>query len=522
MLEIILENKKKIYLVFIGLIIPAYTLNIIYSEGFDFPDEHYQILEFAKYKLGEQEASRLAWEFPAKMRPAIQVFIAYGMIKFTHFFSLSDQTAVLFLRLLSGIFGFFCYLLLLFQNFPKVKDKKVASLSLIFCLTIWFLPYCQVRFSSENWSAIFFWLAFYLTLHEKHTLFKLLMTGSFLGLSFQFRYQMGFCIIGLFLWLWIIRERFKVTKITIVPFLSMSVMIIFVTCYIDSWLYGELVITPYNYFYQNIILGQSANFTNHHNDTLIFYFLKGAEAFILPFGLFFLATIVGFFYLKPKNPFTWVILPFFFIHLFISNKQLRFMYPLIYVLPLMIIHSLQVLLEDYGSKCRYIFNRKWFHISLKIFFFTNIVILFSRATYPAFPKLIDMNFLNENLHQKFQDRTAHLISIHPSGLYRWWLPSQSIYRPKNLIEIYLSDKEVGLHIKKQIKEFQEKKINSFYLYFSHTRFYHGLPPFPKSLQAIEKKCDYLFNRLENKRIKYNIYRLIRQKNTLQSIYFCKI
>ena len=521
MLEIIRENKKKFCLLFLGLMIPIYILSVIYSEGFGFDDEHYQILEFAKYKLGEQEASKLAWEFPAKMRPAIQPFIAYGVIKFARFCLLSDETAILFLRLLSGILGLFCYLLLLNQNFPKIKNKRFAYLSLIFCLTIWFLPYCQVRFSSENWSGIFFWLAFYLFFQDKQPSFKLIIAGIFLGLSFQFRYQMGFCIIGLFLWLWIVHDRFKITKLIILPFLSMSMIIVLITYYIDSWLYGEFIIPAYNYFYQNLILGASAKLTNSNNDTWVFYFLKGAESFILPFGIVFLVAIVSFFYLKPKHPFTWVILPFCIVHLIVSNKQLRFMYPLIYVLPVMIIFTFQILSEDHTNKFKRIVHHKWLRVSLTIYFVINTIIMFNRAIYPAMPDVINMNFLNNDLKQRFKNQTAHLISVYPNGLYRDKNLFKNIYKPKNLIEIYLPPKKIDLHIKKQIQKFQEKKVNSFYLNILHTRFYQGLPPFPKALQIIKKKCNYLFNMLDIKRIKYNIYRVIRQAGTLKSIYFCK-
>ena len=526
MLETIRANKKIFYFVFFALVIPAYILNIIYSEGFDFEDEHFQILEFAKYKLGEleeKEISKLAWEFPAKMRPALQPFIAYGIIKLARFFSLSDEMAVLFLRLFSGILGFSCYLLLLNQNFPKIKNNKFSYLSLIFCLTIWFLPYCQVRFSSENWSGIFFWLAFYFILQDKRTSFKLLIAGVFLGLSFQFRYQIGFCIMGLFLWLWIIRERFKITKLIILPFLSMSVLIVLITYYIDSWLYGEFVIPAYNYFYQNIISSTTLKYADPDRDKLTFYFLQGAQAFILPFGIFFIAMIVSFFYLKPKHPFTWIILPFFIIHLILSNKQLRFMYPLIYVLPIIIIlMTYQILLRLKMGGYKYILKNKFFILSLKIYFVINTTIFFNRGTYPAQLKNINMSLLKEDLHQRFKDKTTYIISLLPSTVYYTIGLSPAFYQIKNLIEIGIPNKRRELHIKKQIKKFKKDKINHFYLNFLHTRFYQDLPPFPEDLQSIEKKCTYLFNMLDNKRIKYNMYRLIRQGGQLQSIYFCKI
>ena len=146
----------------------------------------------------------------------------------------------------------------------------------------------------------------------------LIPAGIALGLSFQFRYQIGFCILGLFLWMWIVRHRFKITKETLIPAIVMSCLIVLITYYVDSWFYGEKIIPALRYFDVNILQGRAKQFGESH---LLDYFVKGAEAFILPFGIIFLLIILSFFYYKRRHPLSWTLLPFILVHSLISHKR---------------------------------------------------------------------------------------------------------------------------------------------------------------------------------------------------------
>src|SRR5690349_17655776 len=55
-----------------------------FNDGYLNADEHYQIIEFAQYKLGLQSSAALAWEFPAHMRPALQPWLAALWIQMHH------------------------------------------------------------------------------------------------------------------------------------------------------------------------------------------------------------------------------------------------------------------------------------------------------------------------------------------------------------------------------------------------------------------------------------------------------
>src|SRR5256885_638741 len=52
-----------------------------FSNTFYFPDEHYQVLEFAGHKLGITPVSALPWEFSARIRPWFQPLVYFGIAK---------------------------------------------------------------------------------------------------------------------------------------------------------------------------------------------------------------------------------------------------------------------------------------------------------------------------------------------------------------------------------------------------------------------------------------------------------
>ena len=85
-------------------VVVAHVAAAWYNVGFLNVDEHYQIIEFAQYKLGYQVASALAWEFPLRMRPALQPWVAANAIRAHHALGLMSPFTIAFsLRLLSSV-----------------------------------------------------------------------------------------------------------------------------------------------------------------------------------------------------------------------------------------------------------------------------------------------------------------------------------------------------------------------------------------------------------------------------------
>ena len=72
------------------------------SEGFYHYDEHYQIIEFAQYKAGKAVPEGLAWEFHEKIRPGLQPFFAYLVLKASYSMGFNNPFQIAFLlRLMS-------------------------------------------------------------------------------------------------------------------------------------------------------------------------------------------------------------------------------------------------------------------------------------------------------------------------------------------------------------------------------------------------------------------------------------
>src|ERR1044072_8735709 len=97
-----LPYRKWLLIALIVQIITAY-----FSVGFHQLDEHFQILEFANYKLGFSPSSDLPWEFRAQCRPGLQPFIAFCFAKSLLFLDIYNPFLLAFLlRLLMGLLSF--------------------------------------------------------------------------------------------------------------------------------------------------------------------------------------------------------------------------------------------------------------------------------------------------------------------------------------------------------------------------------------------------------------------------------
>src|SRR5690349_18118984 len=126
-----------------------------FSIGYHHPDEHYQIWEFAKYKLGESPLADLPWEYHEQMRPGLQPFLAYCSILGARILGITDPFIQVFLlRLLTGLLVFWVYWKWCDALESTLGDRgRMLRLCLVF---FWMFPYLNVRFSSENMSALTF------------------------------------------------------------------------------------------------------------------------------------------------------------------------------------------------------------------------------------------------------------------------------------------------------------------------------------------------------------------------------
>src|SRR5665213_2448133 len=100
-----------------------------FSVLFNFPDEHYQVLEFMSYKLGITQASDLPWEFSPRIRPWFQPLLYFLIAKPLILLGLTDMFTITFvLRLATGLFSLTALALFARAVLPTIagEDEKRA------------------------------------------------------------------------------------------------------------------------------------------------------------------------------------------------------------------------------------------------------------------------------------------------------------------------------------------------------------------------------------------------------------
>lgn len=379
----ILKSPYKFFFL-IGLIV--FLITSFFSAGYYHVDEHFQILEFANYKLGNSPASDLPWEFHEKIRPALQPAIAFLIIKSLNILCVNNPfTYALVLRIITALISWFVISkisLFLVKDFSTNKGRK---LFLFVSFFLWFIPFISVRFSSENYAAITFLGAVYLILrfidgNANYKPLRLAVAGLLLGFSFFFRFQMGIAILALVLWLLFVN---KMNWKYIFILLSSGIIAIAFCMYIDYWFYGEFVFTPFNYFDTNILQNKVASFgVDPWWYYLELYFIK----VIPPISIVLLVYFFVGLYKRPTHLFAWLIIPFVLVHFFISHKEIRFLFPMAFYFTYLVAIGID----------QFITSRKFVKIVnffLVVSLLMNILLLVSMAIIPSQMKINYYRFL---------------------------------------------------------------------------------------------------------------------------------
>lgn len=406
-----LSNLSERTLLISGILL--LTIAAWYTIGYYHPDEHYQILEFANYKLGNIPASDLPWEFAAQIRPGLQPFLAYCTILGASTLGILNPFVQIFiLRLLSGLAALFVY-----WKWSKWIERELSPLSIQWMrlgwLFFWLMPFLNVRFTSENTSAICFFgglLLLVQALEKQQNKFdrNLVWAGLLLGLSFFFRYQIAFAGIGLVAWLLVQK------KMNLMAWISTFLGVVFALCIglaTDFWLYGTYVFAPYNYFFSNIIEGKAANFGV---SPFWWYFTEMPIELLPPLSLvllFFLAVGIR---SRPMHVFTWCAVPFFLAHSMVAHKEARFLFPMALPFFFLATAGWQYLQERYVWK-------KWMKTTFGIFLWINAIAMVIRLFIPAETRVAYAQFLYQ-WGNKHPESTVHFVKQAPQKGFPLNLP----------------------------------------------------------------------------------------------------
>ncbi len=462
-------------LIIVGVVI--HIITAIFSVGYYHVDEHFQILEFTSIKLGIAQEEDLPWEYQAHLRPAIQPAFAYILIKIMNFMTLDNPFFhATLLRLISALLSLYCVYLLIISLNPEIRSDFLKKWFVFLSLLIWFLPYLHVRFSSENWSGIFFWIGFYLLnmkniegQNPDNTYMKTLFVGLILGLSFILRFQIGLLIGGYVLWLLFIKKE-KWSTLFLLS--SGIVLFILVGILIDYWYYGEWTFTAWNYFKVNLLEGKTSDFGL---EPWWFYIEEIVIKGVPPYSIIIIISVIFVWFKYPKHAVTWIMIPYVAVHSFIGHKELRFIFPLVNILPFIIVLSLQII----GGDQKFFKLKNLMKSSKKpvlfLFMIMNSILLFAICVKPA-----DMHiYLYQYVYNTYDPEKTEIISV-GRGPYSRAVPVNFYKKKEFQIKTFNDEQEIHEYIlntdKTVLYATQKPELNPNMKTFNCTKVYQNLPP----------------------------------------------
>lgn len=397
-----------------------------FNVGYHHPDEHFQILEPAAFKLGKGSEVDLPWELHERIRPGLQPLMAYGMVRALDVTGLYDPFWQAFiLRLISGVAAFSLYYQFSKRHIITFSRQESTRWLVIAICFLWFVPYVSSRFSSENWGAISFFLGVLILLRQNSKAFHLTIAGLLFGLSFWFRFQMGFALTGLAAWLLFVRKM---------PFSGLlwlalgGLTAMFIGIYADFWLYGEFVITPINYFIANITYNRAAEWGVA---PWWYYFSEYLISAAPPLSVALALLAVPGFWALRKNVLAWVFVPFCLVHMAVGHKELRFLFPMVLPYLVFVVNGAGIFVDKFALK-------RWHRLVLGLCLVVNTGLLTFRIFAPAHDAVLYLRFLHK--YARDNNKPVLLVSEKDDPFVQVGM-CMNFYKPKNINTLILKDLE---------------------------------------------------------------------------------
>jgi phosphatidylinositol glycan class B len=329
------------YYILGGLVL---AITAVFSTGFHHWDEHFQVLEFAGWKLGTTPRSALPWEFEARLRPTLQPWLVVALHRALDLAGMADPFRIALLLRLGTAALFLVGMVLLVQGRLRsealLADPLLRRWYLFLSFLLWPVVYAAVRFSAEGLSMALFLPAFAWVLNgSPQRPITWAAAGLLMGLAFVVRFQVGFMVAGLLAWMVLVRHT---GLRQLLPCAAGILLAVCLGVLADRAFYGEWTFTTWNYFNGNILEGKAASFGT---DPWWYYFTEVLTQAIPPFSLLYLLPLPIVFLYRPKDAITWTVLPFLLVHVLIGHKELRFLFPMLALLPLLIVTGLGELRE---------------------------------------------------------------------------------------------------------------------------------------------------------------------------------
>ncbi len=435
-------KNKNIFVVAILI----YVITAINSKGYFHADEHFQIIEFSEYKMGHRTAQSLPWEYKAKMRSAIQPGLAFVVQKSLSVLgNESPYTLTLILRLMTAVLALFVIRFFVKQTEKFFTNERSKITYHLLSYFLWFIPFVSVRFSSETWSALLFLLAMALFLRNRKETF---LIGIVLGFSFLFRFQIAFAIVGFGLWLIFTQKEKWIFYVQILlPFL----FILCIGILIDNWFYGEFVFTPWHYFDLNILQDAASNFGK---SPWYFYLQKLLLAPSLIVGIPLTIALIVLIVKQPKNLFIWIFFTFLIGHSIVAHKEMRFLFPMIYFFPILLIHG-YLEIKNHLPIWR---PARAFFVLLALVNVLGLAVMSQKSAGLGYIELTSF------IHKNYKNEAINLIHTPYANPYSPWSEENNIYSEKDMQFVFLDsllqqDMNAFIENKKNLLVIQKYDLN---------------------------------------------------------------
>ncbi len=295
------------------------------SEGFLNADEHFQVLEFAGWKLGRTPTSALPWEYHERMRPWLQPGLYTLGARGLGTLGVEDPFAwALAFRLFSGLVAWLGLVGLsrcAERWFPDAGQRRLAIRALVL---LYFVPFVAVRTSAESLSTSCFVLALCLVVlrGEMVGAGAALVVGVLLGLSFGLRYAAGVMVASLLAWMALV-ARVPARRMATLAFGLAGALALGAA--VDRWGYGEWTLAPWNYVAANF--GRDVAASRFGAEPWYGYAILLARGPFGPINLVLAAAAVVAWVRHPRHVLTWSTAPLALVHCAIAHKETRFLIP---------------------------------------------------------------------------------------------------------------------------------------------------------------------------------------------------
>lgn len=311
----------------------VYLITAWNSSGFHSADEHFQIIAFAQWKLGALPMAHLPWEFAAEIRSSFQPWVAVATFKAAALVGIHDPfTQAFLLRVFTALLALFAirhFVQVVMVQFPLAEQRSFILLTYF----LWFIPFLSVRFSSEGWSAIFLLRSITALLASGSKTRNGAVAGLFVGVAMLCRPPVALIMLTLMAWSRFVRRD---PPKVVVNLLVAASGLLLVGVFLDTAFYGHFAPTIWNYFSLGLA-GDPA----HRFDELPWYYYPPwiVKYAIPPIGTVILLALVLVMWKRPSHLIVWCALPYVVVHSFIAHKELRFLYPLAFLVPWLLLEA---------------------------------------------------------------------------------------------------------------------------------------------------------------------------------------